>query len=456
MNIGSNDISDFPISYKIDEGAVVTEIFDAVLSPGDSIIYEFIKTADLSYSGVHTIDAWIEFEDDLRNTNDSIIGKEVIQLPNDPVNISIDNPLKEDFVKAETVEYTENTMGLKGISHWDYEATEGTGKLKVDENEGSMILIPVDRPKEDPYDNNLIWTVNLSDYNPLDGNLVISFNYLSDTILPLSTPLTSENKVWVRGNDTDEWVELYQLVVRESDWDIIEGLNISEKLSAAGQSPSSSTQIKFSQQDEFGFTIDNITMAKVKVLPVRLISFTAQRFDQDVLLKWDTASEINNDYFEIQVAVGNEAVEDQLFESIGKVNGNGNTMQFSNYEFWDETPGKTGNRYYRLKQVDLDGQYQFSPIVMVNFSEIDSKIMAYPNPFYNYLKLHYNSSEAKILDIVMVDSKGSIIKQFQRPVIEGEQDLLLDIDENLSAGTYYIKIINDPNSRAIPLSKIRM
>ncbi len=458
MNVGENTIGNFPISYQIDGGSTVTEMFTQSLNPGDSIVYEFTQTADLSASGTHIIDAWSSLTEDTRNHNDTITGIEVIQLPNEPIPVAIDQPFKETFTKAESNIYTANRLGLDGISNWDYETTSGDGKLIIDENNNNLELTRIGRNSGEEYKNKVIWTLNLSDYNPDEGNLMLNFNYMSDTILPLASTLTSDNTVWVRGNDTDEWVELYQLVVRGADWDIVEDLNITTTLSSVGQVPSSSTQIMFSQQDEFGFTVDNIEVEEVTILPVDLVSFTAQRYDQEVLLKWDTASELNNDYFEIEVAIGDEAVENEAFEFLGKVNGNGTTNEAQSYEFWDYSTNKSGNRYYRLKQIDQDGQFVYSPIRVVNFSLNDLKVevAVYPNPFYNYLKVHYKSTEAKDLEVILIDAKGAVIQKFQHQVLEGAQDLLLDIDDNLPAGMYFIKIPSDKNAAIIPLSKIRM
>ena len=189
MNIGANTIGNFPISYQIDGGATVTEIFTQSLNPGDSIVYEFAQTADLSASGTHTIDAWSTLTDDTKNHNDSIIGVEVIQLPNEPITVAIDQPFKETFANAQSNEYTEDILGLDGIPNWDYQTTPGRGKLIIDEENNNLELIRVEKEDEEDYFNEIIWTLNLSNYDPNGGHLLLNFNYMSDTILPLSTCL---------------------------------------------------------------------------------------------------------------------------------------------------------------------------------------------------------------------------------------------------------------------------
>ena len=138
------------------------------------------------------------------------------------------------------------------------------------------------------------------------------------------------------------------------------------------------------------------------------------------------------------------------------MNGSGTTNISSVYEFWDRSLGKTGNRYYRLKQVDMDGEFEYSPIKLVAFNDIDIKVTAYPNPFINYLKLHYTSEEVKVINVQLVDVNGQIIKKEQHQVNIGEQDILLDIPNDLPSGNYFIQLPDDQNIPAIRLSKIRM
>jgi len=173
------------------------------------------------------------------------------------------------------------------------------------------------------------------------------------------------------------------------------------------------------------------------------------------LLRWDTSSEINNDYFEIEVAIGEDAVGNQLFEAIGKVRGMGTTNQEQYYQFVDETPGKSGNRYYRLKQVDYNGGFNYSPIRLVNFSEIDVDALAYPNPFYNHLKLRYNSKVEKRMDIYLVDAQGRKIEHYNEAVVEGTQDILLNIQNQLPAGVYFLQLEDQQKVQTFRLTKVK-
>jgi hypothetical protein len=119
------------------------------------------------------------------------------------------------------------------------------------------------------------------------------------------------------------------------------------------------------------FTIGNTTIASP--LPIELISFDAEVIQNEVSLKWTTASETNNHFFTIERSKTGEE-----WESLIKIPGAGTISEVRNYETSDGFP-HSGVSYYRLKQTDFDGQFSYSSIKRV---EIDKayQLKAFPNP----------------------------------------------------------------------------
>ena len=91
------------------------------------------------------------------------------------------------------------------------------------------------------------------------------------------------------------------------------------------------------------------------VLPVELTSFEAVRIEDNIRLEWTTASELNNDYFEVLKSYDGEA-----FSVIGYVDGNGTSSEVIDYSYTDSEPKQA---YYRLRQLDYDGQFEYSDVV---------------------------------------------------------------------------------------------
>jgi hypothetical protein len=126
--------------------------------------------------------------------------------------------------------------------------------------------------------------------------------------------------------------------------------------------------------------IDNVTISSGSPLPVELTRFDATAKAAGVNLTWATATEKNSDRFEIQrSATGSE------YTTIGTVKGQGSTTMAHEYSFMDSRP-LAGASYYRLRQVDSDGTFSFSPVAAVQ-TEASTKVMFYPNPSANQLIL---------------------------------------------------------------------
>jgi len=122
-------------------------------------------------------------------------------------------------------------------------------------------------------------------------------------------------------------------------------------------------------------------------LPVQLTAFSATAAPgRAVRLDWATASEVNNDYFEVQ-----RSLDGRSFEVAGRVAGNGSSLQAHTYLFTDAAPGVAATHYYRLRQVDHDGTSTFSPVQAIALAAGSSPwlLSAAPNPTTpDNLRLH--------------------------------------------------------------------
>ena len=112
------------------------------------------------------------------------------------------------------------------------------------------------------------------------------------------------------------------------------------------------------------------------VLPVELVAFSARRKDEEVELRWRTATELNNFGFEIQRAENREGP----FTSVGFVEGNGTKYSPTDYSFTD-SPRDLSTLYYRLRQIDNDGTESYSDVLHVTAEKADFDLCNYPNPF---------------------------------------------------------------------------
>ena len=173
-------------------------------------------------------------------------------------------------------------------------------------------------------------------------------------------------------------------------------------------------------------------------IPVELTSFAANVIDGSVLLNWATATELNNSGFEIQKSPSptpsqkEGALEQFNWQSIGFVNGNGSTTQINNYTHIDLNPSE-GKNYYRLKQIDFDGSFEYSKIIEVDFTlpiEFTLK-QNYPNPFNPTTTIKYS-----VPNVTLSGVEGSRVQLKIYDVLGNEISTL--INEIKPAGNYEV------------------
>lgn len=134
-------------------------------------------------------------------------------------------------------------------------------------------------------------------------------------------------------------------------------------------------------------------------LPVELVDFEVGKSgNNEVKINWSTATEVNNDFFEIQ-----NSEDGKHWHYVSKIKGSGNTTSVQQYTFFDKNPLR-GTSYYRLKQVDFDGKVNFSMIQSISFFSINDKgsIQIYPNPAGDEIRISGGISENTKVDIFNV------------------------------------------------------
>ena len=216
-------------------------------------------------------------------------------------------------------------------------------------------------------------------------------------------------------NDTQPNRPHGRVIVSSSD--AIDQLTISY---ANGSADDGNSNSHAAVVDGFDFCIADL------LLPVELASIDGSLEDDAIMLHWSTASELNSDYFEVQ-----RSIDGKHFERIGQVVAQGFSNGLFDYEFMDGYPG-FGPNYYRLKQVDLDGDYEFSEIVVVEY--ISAEFQVFPNPADHYILIQTEEMDERVFEVF--DMSGRKIKSVSTPY--GQYRIVIDLND-LQAGAYYVK-----------------
>jgi len=170
-------------------------------------------------------------------------------------------------------------------------------------------------------------------------------------------------------------------------------------------------------------------------LPIQLLNFTATVIKGDVDLNWETATELNNDYFTVQ-----RSDEGLDFSDIGKIQADVSRETTHKYNYVDRNPF-FGRSYYRLKQTDFDGAYTYSALRMIKIEEPMSKMTVFPNPAKDseFSLDFYNSLETPTA-VVVYDVMGRIV--FSGVVNQGVRIYAIHLSNNSKTGEYIVKAAN--------------
>jgi uncharacterized repeat protein (TIGR01451 family) len=170
-----------------------------------------------------------------------------------------------------------------------------------------------------------------------------------------------------------------------------------------------------------GFVVQTSTFT----LPVSFVSFTAEKYNKKVLLRWQTATEINTSHFVVEHSINGIS-----FAAIGSVNAAGNSNGLLSYRFIHDNPQR-GNNFYRLQQVDMDARINYSSIARIDFQAGNSDLIILVNPVGNG-RLQVQFGRATIAFIC--NAQGQVI--ITQQVAIGQQTINVS---DLPQGTYLLR-----------------
>jgi hypothetical protein len=174
-------------------------------------------------------------------------------------------------------------------------------------------------------------------------------------------------------------------------------------------------------------SIDGIRVSNTwanSALPVSLVGFSADSKENHVELNWSTSSETNNKGFEIE-----RSVDGNNFSKIAFAKGAGNSNRLIKYHFIDDY---SSSAYYRLKQLDFDGKFEYSKVIAVKAEKEELKVELSPNPFGNRITIQSNNQISKV-EIIDITGKVKLVETINGKTAE------INTSE-ISNGIYFLRI----------------
>ncbi|MFN5712832.1 MAG: T9SS type A sorting domain-containing protein, partial [Bacteroidota bacterium] len=182
-------------------------------------------------------------------------------------------------------------------------------------------------------------------------------------------------------------------------------------------------------------------------LPISLLDFNVRPVLNQVEITWTTASETNNDFFTVE-----RSQDGREFIPIGLVDGAGNSNTILNYKLMDADP-YVGVSYYRLKQTDFDGKFEYSEIKSVNFMKpnVGHNWSIYPNPSdISGVHLVTGLLESDLLQVQLTDLTGKVVFSDRLSTDNESANYFLDFN-HVNSGIYYLTIVDGSQTTTMKL-----
>jgi hypothetical protein len=177
----------------------------------------------------------------------------------------------------------------------------------------------------------------------------------------------------------------------------------------------------------------SLNVVNVAPLPLTFISARAFKKNKGVEVEWNTAKEKNVDVYKIE-----ESRDGVYFDPAGSVDAIAAGSGTNRYQWFDAAP-PTGQDYYRIRAIDLDGKFSYSQIMAVTIAE-DERISVYPNPVKRGLNLQLKLNDNRVRKIEIINGVGQVL--FVRTgILQGE--LSIPVPANWTPGQYWLRVVSE-------------
>jgi hypothetical protein len=410
LNSGTDPITSLSVKYQLGAEAIQTETFTGNVPSGEYGEHTFATSISILTAGTYQLTAWIDATDN-NVSNNTATSNIVIYTAS-----AGSYPYTQNFDAFTNCSNTSdcNTNVCTLASNWynvPYDVSKGDDADWLTDNEktptgGGYSTGPNNDHTLGNSTGKFLYTETSVGAGCQGGKV-----YALTPCINLSTATKPELSFWYHmyGSNSgtigvdilvnDTWTELFTKSGEQgSAW--LQGT--ANLIPYVGKT----VILRFRAVTGGGFqgdmAIDDITVQENAALPVEFVTFTATAMDNKYIqLDWQTATENNNSGFEIERSENGEN-----WQKIGFVQGNGTTQEIRDYRYIDQTPFN-GINYYRLKQIDFDGKFDYSTMKVVEIETDEKPLSVYPNPVADKLEILNGQGQA-----IIYNTLGQPIKKW--------------------------------------------
>ncbi len=180
--------------------------------------------------------------------------------------------------------------------------------------------------------------------------------------------------------------------------------------------------------NDLRFTLELLIVPRTP-LPIELLSFDVTNAKDKILLNWTTATETNNDFFQVE-----RSLDGLHWNMLDTLDGAGDSKELISYEYADLLPYH-GRNYYRLKQVDFDGKFEYSSVKSVVF---DYGSTLFPNPTTGIVNVISKDDNADLTEAHVYNTMGQLLDDKVTITVLSKTQIQVDLT-HLPPGIYLIK-----------------
>ena len=273
-NLDDAPVNNFDMKYSVNGGPWVSENVSAVVAGGATYIHNFATPLDLSAVGNYQIKVVVKNTTPDIDTNNDTLTVAIKQIDNQP--ISLTSAFLDDIESAIVQSSTNPIIGLDGIGRYDFSNSTAFGRVRSFVNTGiaysgsKALTLDADRYYPPGNTNFLYGTFSLGTYNAVSNDIRLDFHFKNHGQNP-----NVNNRVWIRGNDTQAWIQVYDLDNNTDDAGVFKlssSIELSDLLAANSQDFSTSFQVRWGQWGQIlagdnetgnGYTFDDIRLYEV-------------------------------------------------------------------------------------------------------------------------------------------------------------------------------------------------
>lgn len=281
------------------------------------------------------------------------------------------------------------------------------------------------------------WMFNWDGHNPFWSGRIL--NYAAIYPGGLTGSIHTDGQIWATAN-MKIWDDIGRIKADKVFW---KGLSMTNSSSSQNDAANAvftmSATLGYTNTERQAihtrYTAAGYTLPSFSPVPVKILSFSAEKLNSNVMVKWSVTNETQGNVYTIE-----KSVDGRNFSSMQQINAIANN-QVNNYAVTDDQP-YPGMNYYRLKETSLSSQITYSQIIAIHFNK-KQLLEVFPNPARDFVKISCSGLKGNtVLEISDVNGKIVLQKRFSN--IAALTDMI-DIS-GLSAGIYQVRVINNGNA----------